>query len=210
MAEGDVPGGTSGNAAAGDGDEAVWRELIARYDAPAPADGETPWPDREDLAGPVHVTPAPPPVMPPVMPPASPDALPREPPASPSGLPGVPGVTGLPAMPGPPWPPLAAGRDFTARGRGDAAGPDNAADEHYVPPPPPPLPKLAPITIGAWLALFGGPLYLLVATATGSGVSGLAAFLSVAAFVGGFAVLVLRMDGGGPRDSGPDDDGAVV
>ena len=33
---------------------------------------------------------------------------------------------------------------------------------------------------------------------------------AVAAFVGGFAILVLRMDnGGGPRDSGPDD-GAIV
>jgi hypothetical protein len=211
VAEEDVPGGTSGNAAAGDGEEAVWNDLVARFAAPAPTDGETPWPDREDLAGPVRVTPAPPPAMPPpVMPPALPDALPREPPASPSGL---------PAMPGTPWPPAGAGRGSSERGssergpseRGprDTAGPDDAADEHYVPPPPPPLPKLAPVTIGAWLALFGGPLYLLVATATGGGVSGLAAFLSVAAFVGGFAILVLRMDGGGPRDSGPDD-GAVV
>ena len=78
-----------------------------------------------------------------------------------------------------------------------------------MPPPPPPLPRLDPVTKGAWLALFGGPLYLLIATAVGWNVSGLAAFLAVAAFVGGFAVLVLRMDSGGPRDSGPDD-GAVV
>ena len=82
-------------------------------------------------------------------------------------------------------------------------------DEHYVPPPPPPLPKLNPATKLAWLALFAGPCYLLTATVVGWNVSGLAAFLCVAAFVGGFAVLVLRMDSGGPRDSGPDD-GAVV
>ena len=67
------------------------------------------------------------------------------------------------------------------------------------------------MTKGAWLALFGGPLYLLIShrrrLAT---ISGLAAFLAVAAFVGGFVVLVLRMDNGGPRDSGSDDDGAVV
>jgi hypothetical protein len=258
-----VPGGTSGNTAAGDGEEAAWRDLIARYDAPAPAGGETPWPDREDLAGPVHVTPAPP-VTPPPPPdmPTLPDALPREPPpppagpsglAGPAGLPrvpgmpgaaetptmpgtpgtagtsgagrvpgnagtpgaggttgnagtfgasGTPGTAGTPGIPGAPWPPA-------GRGPRDSAAPANPADEHYVPPPPPPLPKLAPMTVGAWVALLGGPLYLLIATATGGGVSGLAAFLSVAAFVGGFAVLILRMDSNGPRDSGPDD-GAVV
>jgi len=201
VAEEDVPGGTSGNTAGGS-EEAVWRDLIARYDAPA--DGETPWPDREDLAGPVHVTPAPPPVMPPpVMPP------PVMPPTAPSGLPGAPGAPGVPAIPGAPWPPAGPPRGPSVRGPRDTTAPGDPADEHYMPPPPPPLPKLAPITAGAWLALFGGPLYLLIATATGGGVSGLAAFLSVAAFVGGFAVLVLRMDGGGPRDSGPDD-GAVV
>jgi hypothetical protein len=215
VAEGDVPGsGTSGNAAPGDGEEAVWQDLVARFAAPSPADGETPWPDREDLedvAGPVHVTPTPPPATPPA-PPAQPDALPREPSAGLSGLPGTPGMPGTPGlpgtpgMPGVPWPPTAG----AARGPRDSASPADSADEHYVPPPPPPLPKLDPITKGAWVALFGGPLYLLIATAVGGGVSGLAAFLSVAAFVGGFAVLVLRMDNrGGPRDSGPDD-GAVV
>ncbi len=44
----------------------------------------------------------------------------------------------------------------------------------------------------------------------GATISGLAAFLAVAAFVGGFVVLVLRMDNGRPPDSGSDDDGAVV
>jgi hypothetical protein len=200
VAEGDVPDGTSGNAAPGDGEESVWQDLVARFAAPAPTDGETPWPDREDLAGPVHVTPTPPPAAPPA-PPTLPDTLPREPSAGLSGLPGAPET---PGMSGAPWPPAAA----AGRGPRDPAAP-RPADEHYVPPPPPPLPKLDPITKGAWVALFGGPLYLLIATAVGGGVSGLAAFLSVAAFVGGFAVLVLRMDNGGPRDSGPDD-GAVV
>jgi len=63
VAEGDVPG-TTGDATAGDGQEAVWRDLVARFDAPAPADGEAPWPELEDLDGPVHVTPAPPSAMP--------------------------------------------------------------------------------------------------------------------------------------------------
>ncbi len=83
-------------------------------------------------------------------------------------------------------------------------------DEHFIPPAPPPLPKLDPLAKGAWAALFGGPCYLVVATAAGWSVSGLAAFLAVAAFVAGFAILVLRMhdpDPGGPDDG---DDGAVV
>ena len=84
------------------------------------------------------------------------------------------------------------------------------ADDHFVPPVPPPLPRLDPVTKGAWLALFGGPLYLLISTAIGTTISGLAAFLAVAAFVGGFVILVLRMDNGRPPDSGSDDDGAVV
>jgi len=73
----------------------------------------------------------------------------------------------------------------------------------------PPLPRLDPVTKLAWIALFGGPLYLLISTAVGSSIPGLAAFLAVAAFVGGFVVLVLRMDNGRPPDSGSDD-GAVV
>jgi hypothetical protein len=190
VADGEVPGnGASGNAAGGDGEEAAWLDLVARFEAPAPAagDGDIPWPEREDLAGPVRVSPT--------QPPAVPDALPGEPPTNPSGL---------PAMPAEPWPRLGAGL-----GPRDTTAPDDSAEEHFVPPPPPPLPRLDPVTKGAWVALFGGPFYLLIATAVGWQVSGLAAFLAVAAFVGGFAVLVLRMDSGGPRDSGPDD-GAVV
>jgi hypothetical protein len=82
-------------------------------------------------------------------------------------------------------------------------------EEHFIPPAPPPLPKLDSVTKGAWAALFGGPAYLVVATAAGWQVSGLAVFFAIAAFVAGFAILVLRMHDSGP---GPDDsdDGAVV
>jgi hypothetical protein len=198
VADGDLPGdGAGGNAAGGDSEEAAWLDLIARFGAPAPGDGDTPWPEREDLAGPVRVTPAPPPTLPPALPPTVPEALPHEPPTNPSGLPPMPG-------PGQPWPRVGGG--FGPR---DAPAPEDPAEDHFVPPAPPPLPKLDPIAKGAWLALFGGPIYLLIATAVGWQVSGLAAFLAVAAFVGGFVVLVLRMDSGGPRDSGPDD-GAIV
>ena len=114
-----MPGGTGGGSATGgDGEEAAWLDLVARFDAPAPAAEEAPWPDREDLAGPVHVTP-------PAMPPTVPEALPREPPTNPTGLPGLPLLGGAPAMPGQPapgaaapgqpWPPLGAGARGTYR-----------------------------------------------------------------------------------------------
>ena len=197
MADGDAPGnGAGGNATGGDGEEAAWLDLIARFDTPALSDGDAPWPEREGLAGPVRVTPTQPPTLP--------DGLPREPPTNPSAPSAPSGASALPAMPDQPWPRLGSGL-----GPRDTRAPEDPAEEHYVPPPPPPLPKLDPVTKGAWVALFGGPFYLLIATAVGWQVSGLAAFLAVAAFVGGFAVLVLRMDSGGPRDSGPDD-GAVV
>jgi hypothetical protein len=213
VADGDVPGGngTGGSATGGDGEEAVWLDLIARFGAPAPepADGETqPWPDREDLAGPVRVSPNPGPAD---GPPTDTDALPGEPPTNPTGLPGLPV---MPSMPDQPWPNLGAGSGGKATGGigtgpRDSILPDNPADDHFVPPVPPPLPRLDPATKLAWIALFGGPLYLLISTAVGSSISGLAAFLAVAAFVGGFVVLVLRMDNGRPPDSGSDD-GAVV
>ncbi|TDD31159.1 hypothetical protein E1287_27360 [Actinomadura sp. KC06] len=85
--------------------------------------------------------------------------------------------------------------------------PPDADDEgHYVPPPPPPLPSADPLTKGAWIALIGGPLYLLITVVLDWDVPGWAAFLAVAAFIGGFVTLVLRM-GDEPRDP---DDGAVV
>jgi hypothetical protein len=108
-------------------------------------------------------------------------------------------------LPDQPWPRLGA-----RPGPRDAPSANEHADDHFVPPVPPPLPRLDPVTKGAWLALFGGPLYLLISTAIGATISGLAAFLAVAAFIGGFVILVLRMDNGRPPDSGSDDDGAVV
>jgi hypothetical protein len=198
-----VPDGSKshGDGSGSEGDEAAWLDLIARYDAPAPGEGTgVPWPEREDLAGPVHVTPditvAPDGPAPDVT--AFPPTRLAGPPA-PGGTPrGGAGAAGTgPASTGP------------GTGPRDAPIPDLPEDEHYIPPPAPPLPKLEPVTKGACLALFGGPLYLIIAHAAGWTVSGLAAFLAVAAFVGGFAVLVLRMDSGPPKDRGPDD-GAVT
>jgi hypothetical protein len=199
--------------------EAVWRDLVAHYSAPdAPGDSPTPWPDRENLPAsasakdcakdtapdrqradddtepgiPASDPPAPPA---PADPPASADPpAPADPPASADPVPGVvPGPPQVriirPATPLPPPPP--------------------DSGEHFVPPPPPPLPKLDPVSKGAWVALFGGPAYLLVAVIVHWQIPSVAAFIAVAAFVGGFATLVMRMDDKPPEDSGPDD-GAVV
>jgi len=218
VANGDEPDGSKArDGSGGDGDEAAWLDLVARYDAPTPAEGDAvPWPDREDLASPA--VPVPPSDTQPL--PEAPEApsgqLPSgqpwpRPPAAASGATGPDnaatgpdnGATGpdSAAKPGSPVGPGGGPRD--------APVPENPADDHYIPPPAPPLPKIDSVTKGAWLALFGGPLYLIIATACGWTISGLAAFIAVAAFIGGFAVLVLRMDSGPPRDRGPDD-GAVV
>ncbi len=109
--------------------------------------------------------------------------------------------------PTPPGPPP-GGRPRIVR-PASSVPPVPAEDEDFVPPVPPPLPSLDPMAKGAWAALFGGPGYLLLATMAGWAIPGWAAFLAVAAFVGGFATLVVRMGDKPPRDSGPDD-GAVI
>ncbi|MFG1944663.1 hypothetical protein [Nonomuraea sp. NPDC048826] len=103
--------------------------------------------------------------------------------------------------------------DLEADGTGgsdESEEPDRREDEeegegHYVPPPPPPLPKLDLPTKLAWAALFGGPAYLLVAAMAGWHMEGWALFTAVAAFIGGFVALVVRMGDGPPGDSGWDD-----
>ena len=212
-------------------EEAAWLDLIAHYDAPAEVAGGRPWPERENLAetdgaafpgaaipgasipGVSQVTRSP---QAPDSPqgPEAPQAkgarpAPADPPygadltapglAAPgSDAPEPPPVSRAPGAPG------ARG----AQGAHGTPGPE-MQEEHYFPPPPPPLPKLDPVTKGAWAALFGGPAYLLIATAVGWTVPAVAAFFAIGAFVGGFAILVMRM-GDEPRDGNGPDDGAVV
>jgi hypothetical protein len=212
-------------AAGASGEESAWHDLIANFAAePDPAGGEPPWPERENLPAPSHAGPAA-------------DSGPDTDPdlqldltdgtgpeydfgAGPDGQPGPP--PGRPDGPGA----ANAGAGSSGTGPGTRSGrrpsqpriirpasavpPPSAPDEeNFVPPVPPPLPSLDPVAKGAWVALFGGPAYLLFATMAGWAVPGWAAFLAVAAFVAGFATLVIRMGDRPPRDSGPGD-GAVL
>lgn len=166
-------------------EDAIWAEIVASYDSDTAVEGaETPWPEEENLP-----------------PTADKDAADK----------GTADIDDASQD--------RSGRLPTARvikpaddesPDGDLAGddfPDDEDDEeHFVPPNPPPLPNVDPTTKGAWIALFTGPLYLLLAAILGWEVPGWVAFLAVAAFVGGFVYLVLRM-GDDPRDP---DDGAVV
>ncbi|GII53826.1 hypothetical protein Pth03_22150 [Planotetraspora thailandica] len=90
-----------------------------------------------------------------------------------------------------------------------ASGQDPDDEGHYVPPPPPPLPRGDAVSRLSWLALFGGPAYLLLAAVLHWPMEGWVVFLAVAAFIAGFVTLVVRMGDGPPPDSGWDD-GAVL
>lgn len=161
----DVPDRDAAEGAEGD-EDAQWRDLVARFDAPAAAGEPSPWPDREDtVADPAPVT-----------------LFQTE-----TTTTGTPVVSSFRAAPAP--------------------APE--AEEHFVPPPPPPLPRLEPLTKAAWAGLFGGPAYLLLATALRWEIPGVAVFLAIAAFVGGVALLVLKLTDSDPP-SDEDDDGAIV
>lgn len=148
-------------------EDAVWRELVARFDSPLAAQEPVPWPEREEMTPAVVGTTASAPVPTPVTGPEK--KKPTEPVAS---------------------------------------EPDEDID-HFVPPPPPPLPKLDSVSKFAWLALFGGPGYLLLATAARWSMPGLFVFIAVAAFVAGVALLVFRLNDS-DRDDSDGDSGAVV
>ncbi|GAA0414627.1 hypothetical protein Acor_09470 [Acrocarpospora corrugata] len=98
-------------------------------------------------------------------------------------------------------------------GEADEAEPAEAEEDdedhdHYIPPPPAPLPKADALTKASWLALFGGPAYLLLAALLNWSMAPWIVFTAVAAFIGGFVALVVRMGDGPPSDGW--DDGAVV
>ncbi|MFI6511384.1 hypothetical protein ACIBCT_27570 [Streptosporangium sp. NPDC050855] len=166
-------------------EDEVWRQIVASFNDTAEHDSaHQPWPDSENL-----------PAEPPrrvIRQSDEEDLLREDDPAD-----GSPGRAGEPAGSDAPDDP----------GADDSAGEDE--EGHYVPPPPPPLPKTDATTKIAWLALFGGPAYLLLSAALSWNLKGWMLFTAVAAFIGGFVALVVRMGDGPPNDSGWDD-GAVI
>jgi hypothetical protein len=181
----DAAGGETTGAPGATGDEAAWQDLMARYDLPADAVGTAPWPDRESLTPPARDQ----------------EAASHSPGGGDRARVIRPAATPPVTAPAPAPPGRASGTDGAAL--------DDTAEDHYVPPPPPPLPHLDPIAKGAWTALFGGPAYLLLTSFLGWSVPSWAALLAVMAFVGGFAVVVLRLGDGPSRGSGPDN-GAML
>ncbi len=164
------------------GEEAIWEQIVASYDEPPPGESP-PWPARENLDEDDHG-----------------DRSERDAPGKAEERPLTESrSSGVRVV----RPAETSGAD-----EDDGSADLDNEDEHFVPPTPPPLPHLDTLTKVAWGALFGGPGYLLLAAMLGWDVPGWAAFVAVAAFVGGFVTLVIRM-GDTPPDSGSDD-GAVV
>lgn len=89
----------------------------------------------------------------------------------------------------------------------DESDPDDYIDpeDEFVPPDPPPLPRTTPDRLLAWMGLLGSPAVLLLALLLRISLPIELSYLLVAAFVGGFLYLVIRMPRG-PAD--PFDDGA--
>jgi hypothetical protein len=224
---GDIDGEVSG-------DEAAWRDLIAHFDDPAsPETSEAPWPASENLtesargseagtglpdstggaapgAPPAPAPPAPaPPAAGTTAPPAAPDAAGggragqapaadsasghREPPRESAGI----------------FIPIDRTRVIRQAGDPRSYSPPDEEDERYVPVPLPPPRKLDPVSKGAWVAVIGGPAYLvIVGLFLHWSISATAAFFAIAAFVGGFVTLVVKLGDHPRRDD--DDDGAVL
>jgi hypothetical protein len=160
------------------GDEAAWRDLIARFDVQEDlGKAGHPWPSVEDLPGTSLATPA------------NTDQGPAD---------STDPVT------------TADHADrviHTADPRNYS--PPEEEDERYVPEPLPPPAKLDSIAKAAWVAVIGGPAYLLIAGLfLNLTVSPVAAFTAVAAFIGGFVTLIVKAGDRSRRDD--DDDGAVI
>lgn len=124
-----------------------------------------------------------------------------------------------PAQPGRPQPPR---WDWPGSGQSDAARvvrpagdprsytpPPDDADERYVPTPLPPPARLDSVSKLALAGVIGGPAYLLIVSLfLHWDISPTAAFIAVAAFIGGFVTLVVKLGDRPRRDD--DDDGAVL
>jgi hypothetical protein len=210
---GDIDGQVSG-------DEAAWRDLVARFDSPTDQSTDPPWPSSEDVAWPAASG-----TDPADADPAGSDLLSGDAPsadgsAADSGAAdfvnqdsaGDPVITRDP-LSGIPGTFLPADRTrivrYTRNPRDYTPSDEDEQDEPYVAAPLPPPAKLDPIAKAAWVGVVGGPGYLLVVSLfLHMAVSATAAFIAVAAFVGGFATLIVKLGDRSSRDD--DDDGAVL
>jgi hypothetical protein len=203
---GDIDGQVSG-------DEAAWRDLVARFDAPTDESTDPPWPSSEDVAWPTASG----------ADPAGPHELSAEaasadaPTAEPAGddvvnedsagdpvitRDGPGGITGT-------YFPADRTRIIRYAGNPRDYSASDEEDEPYVAAPLPPPTRLDPIAKAAWVGVVGGPGYLLVVSLfLHMAVSATAAFIAVAAFVGGFATLIVKLGDRSSRDD--NDDGAVL
>ncbi|MER7706170.1 hypothetical protein ABTX81_25160 [Kitasatospora sp. NPDC097605] len=87
---------------------------------------------------------------------------------------------------------------------------EEADEGHFEPPEPPPLPEADVTAKFAWLAVLGGPALLLFDAVVWREVSGWPAWVGVAAFLGGFATLVVRMKDDDEDEPEDPHGGAVV
>jgi hypothetical protein len=212
------------------GDEAAWRDLIARFDSPATQTAEAaPWPASEDLPDRGAGDEA-----------ARPDRASADRSEADGREPGGHGPGGREAggsehsgreADGEPAD-REASRAAPENGGHDRAGPatdylppegmriirftgdprayspPEEPDEGYVPEPLPPPGSMDAWSKAAWVALICGPGYLLLGTILHWSISGSEALIAIAAFIAGFVTLVVKMGDRPPRDD--DDDGAVV
>jgi hypothetical protein len=172
------PGDISGEVS---GDEAAWRDLVARFDRPVePEAAESPWPPSENI-------------------PDSPPAAGADP-LTPQDQAGPRPAGTLQSYD--------SARVIRPAGDPRSYSPAEEEDEPYVPAPLPPPAKLDSVAKAAWAGVIGGPGYLLIASLIMHWtISAIDAFAAVAAFVGGFVTLVIKL-GDHPRDD--DDNGAVL
>jgi hypothetical protein len=207
---GDIDGQVSG-------DEAAWRDLIARFDAPTDVSTDPPWPSSENVVWPTHSDTDPAGAGPASTDLLSADGASADPStADPAGADvanqdsaGDPVITrdALSGLTGT-YLPAEGTRIIRSAGNPRDYSPSDEEDEPYAAEPLPP-PNLDPIAKAAWVGVIGGPGYLLVVSLfLHMAVSATAAFIAVAAFVGGFATLIVRLGDRSRRDD--DDDGAVL
>ena len=205
---GDAPGGTAGEEQHGTGGEqhvpfdedAAWQAIVAGFGAEPPdPPGAKPFRSVEDLAL-LEAEPE--------------DAEDKSPdtaagPAAPrplgSSVAFAPGVAGGPRDYSVPDP---VGED-PGEDDPDSDDEDGDGEGHFVPPEPPPLPETDATARFAWLGVVGGPVLLLLAVLLGWEMTWWLTTLGIGGFLGGFATLVMRMNG---EDEGDDDPGrgAVV